>query len=108
MHPVRSNVERRASRDRRRVCADPVCCPVAGHVSVMKPLAIVGILLIVVGLAALVYQGVTYTSRETVIDIGPLEATAERQRTLPLPPVVGIVAVIAGVAFVVVSARKGG
>jgi hypothetical protein len=72
----------------------------------MKPLTIIGALLIVIGLVALVYQGVTYTSRETVIDIGPLTATAERERTLPLPPVFGIVAVIAGVALVVTGARK--
>jgi hypothetical protein len=74
----------------------------------MKPLTIVGALLIVLGLVALVYQGVTYTSRETVIDIGPLQATAEREKTLPLPPVLGIVAVAAGVAFVIVGVRKHG
>jgi hypothetical protein len=74
----------------------------------MKPLTIVGALLIVLGLVALVYQGVTYTSRETVIDIGPLQATAEREKTLPLPPVLGIVAVAAGVAFVIVGVRQHG
>ncbi len=72
----------------------------------MTPLAMAGILLIVLGLAALIYQGINYTSRETVIDIGPIEATAERQRTFPLPPVFGIVAVCAGVALVVVGARQ--
>jgi len=74
----------------------------------MKPLAMVGALLIVLGLVALVYQGVTYTSRETVIDIGPLHATAEREKTLPLPPVLGITAVVAGVAFVVAGMRQRG
>ena len=64
----------------------------------MKPIAIAGVLLIVLGLAALVYQGVTYTSRETVIDIGPITATADRQKTLPIPPVLGILAVAGGVA----------
>jgi len=72
----------------------------------MKPIAIAGVLLIVLGLAALVYQGISYTSRETVIDIGPVQATAERERTLPLPPVVGIVAVASGVALLVAGARK--
>jgi hypothetical protein len=72
----------------------------------MKPAAILGLLLIVVGVGALVYQGVTYTSRETVLDIGPLHATADRQRTLPLPPVLGIVAVAGGVALVVAGVRK--
>ena len=55
----------------------------------MKPISIAGIVLIVLGVVALAYQGITYTSRETVIDIGPLQATAERQKTLPLPPIVG-------------------
>jgi hypothetical protein len=72
----------------------------------MKPVTILGIVLIVLGLAALAYQGVTYTSREKVIDIGPLEATAERQKTIPLPPIMGIAAVAAGVALVVVGVRK--
>jgi hypothetical protein len=64
------------------------------------------VLLIVLGLAALVYQGVTYTSRETVIDIGPITATAERQKTLPIPPVLGMLAVAGGVALLVAGARK--
>lgn len=72
----------------------------------MKPLAIAGVLLIVLGLAALVYQGITYTSHETVIDIGPLHATADREKTLPLPPVVGIAAVAGGVALLVAGLRK--
>ena len=72
----------------------------------LKPLAIVGVLLILVGVAALVYQSVTYTSRETVIDVGPVHATADRQRTLPLPPLVGIAAVAGGVALLVASRRK--
>jgi uncharacterized membrane protein HdeD (DUF308 family) len=72
----------------------------------MKPLAILGVVLIVVGLAALAYQGITYTRRETVLDLGPIHATAERERTVPLPPVVGIVGVLAGVALVVTSARR--
>ena len=65
-----------------------------------------GIVLIVLGIAALAYQGITYTSRETVIDIGPLTATAERERTLPLPPLVGGAAVLAGVTLLVAGARS--
>jgi hypothetical protein len=72
----------------------------------MKPVAIVGILLIVLGIGALVYQGFSYTTREKVIDLGPLQATAERQKTVPLPPIVGIVAVVAGVALVIAGGRK--
>jgi hypothetical protein len=72
----------------------------------MKPITIVGVLLVVLGLAALAYQGVTYTSRETVIDIGPITATADREKTLPIPPLIGILAVVGGVALLVVGARK--
>ena len=72
----------------------------------MKPLAMVGLVLIVLGLVALVYQGITYTSRETVIDIGPLHATADQQKTLPLPPVLGIAAVAGGVVLVIAGVRK--
>ena len=72
----------------------------------MKPLAVLGVVLIVFGLAALAYQGITYTSKETIIDIGPLHATADREKTLRLPPVVGIAAVASGVALLVAGVRK--
>lgn len=72
----------------------------------MKPVAIAGVILIVLGLVALVYQGVSYTTRETVIDIGPITATAERQKTLPIPPVLGILGVAGGVALLFAGARK--
>jgi uncharacterized membrane protein HdeD (DUF308 family) len=72
----------------------------------MKNMSVVGAVLIVLGLVALVYQGITYSSRETVIDIGPLHATADREKTLPLPPVVGIAAVAGGVALLVAGMRK--
>jgi hypothetical protein len=71
----------------------------------MKPAAIAGIVLIVLGLAALVYQGFTYTTRETVIDIGPIKATADTKKTVPIPPIAGVVAVVAGVALVVAGRR---
>jgi hypothetical protein len=66
----------------------------------------IGVILLVVGLAALIYQGITYTTRETVIDLGPIQATASREKTLPLPPIVGVVAVLAGVGLVVAGTRK--
>ena len=72
----------------------------------MRPLSVAGVVLIVLGLAALAYQGITYTSRETVLDIGPVHATAERQKTFPLPPVLGIAAVVGGVALLIVGVRK--
>jgi hypothetical protein len=72
----------------------------------MRPFAILGVLLIVLGVAALVYQRVTYTTRETVVDIGPVHATADRQRTLRLPPLVGIAAVAGGLALLVAGMRN--
>jgi hypothetical protein len=72
----------------------------------MKPISIVGVLLIVFGIVALIYQGITYTTRETVIDIGPLKATTERQKTVPLPPVVGGLALVGGIVLMVAGARK--
>jgi hypothetical protein len=72
----------------------------------MKPIAVFGAILLVFGLVALAYQGLTYTTRETVIDLGPLKATADRERRIPLPPVVGGAAVAAGVVLLIVGSRK--
>jgi len=72
----------------------------------MKPIAIVGVVLVVLGLVALVAQGVSYTSHETVIDIGPVHATADRQKTLPLSPALGIVAAASGIILLVAGMRK--
>jgi hypothetical protein len=72
----------------------------------MRSTAVVGLLLIVLGVAALAYQRINYTTRETVIDVGPLHATADRHRTLPLPPVLGAVAVAGGVVLLIAGVRK--
>jgi hypothetical protein len=57
----------------------------------------IGVILIVLGLVALAYQGISYTTREKVIDLGPIEASKETKRTIPLPPVVGIVSIAGGI-----------
>jgi hypothetical protein len=72
----------------------------------MRLNAIIGVLLITLGLGALVFQGVNYTTRETIIDIGPIEATADRQRRLPLPPLVGVAAVALGAILLIGGRRK--
>ncbi len=72
----------------------------------MNRTAIIGVVLLLLGVAALAYQGFTYTSRETVVDIGPVHATAEREKTVPIPPVLGLAAVAGGVALLVVGMRK--
>ena len=63
------------------------------------PLIIIRIVLIAVGLGSLAYQGITYTSRETVVDLGPIKATADRQKTIPLPPILGGLALVGGGAL---------
>jgi UDP-N-acetylmuramyl pentapeptide phosphotransferase/UDP-N-acetylglucosamine-1-phosphate transferase len=67
---------------------------------------IAGIILIVMGALALAYHGIRYTTREKLIDIGPLKVTAAERKTIPLPPVVGGVAIVAGIALILVERRK--
>jgi uncharacterized membrane protein YidH (DUF202 family) len=67
---------------------------------------LIGVLLIVFGIVALVLGGITYTKREKVLDIGPITATTERHKTIPLSPIVGIAALAGGVALVVAGSRS--
>ena len=67
---------------------------------------IAAIALIVLGLIALLYGGITYTTREKVLDIGPIEATAKTRKTIPMPPLFGAVAVAGGIALWVAAARR--
>jgi hypothetical protein len=72
----------------------------------MKPISMGGILLIVLGALALAYQGITYTHREKIIDVGPIHASADEQKTIPLPPIIGAVALVAGIALLVTGAKQ--
>lgn len=72
----------------------------------MKPIAMLGLVLAVLGVAGLMYEGVSCTSRETVLDVGPIEATAERTRTIPISPIASGVAIVAGLGLIVVGQRK--
>lgn len=75
----------------------------------MKSTYGIGVVLIVLGLAALAYQGFSYTTRDTVLDVGPIHATAEREHSVNLPPLVGFVAVGAGVVVLLaLGMRKTG
>jgi uncharacterized membrane protein len=76
-----------------------------GRIS-MRPVVLVGIILIIIGIVALAYQGFTYTTREKVVDVGPLKVEAKREKTVPLPPIVGGVAVAAGLILVIVGSRR--
>jgi uncharacterized membrane protein HdeD (DUF308 family) len=72
----------------------------------MRPATVIGVILIVIGIVALAYQGITYTTKEKVVDLGPLKVEAKREKTIPLPPVVGVIALVGGIVLVAVSARK--
>jgi len=72
----------------------------------MKPKTIIAIILIALGIAALAYQGITYTTREKVVDIGPIQMTAEKTKTIPLPPILGAIALVGGIVLLVVGGRK--
>ena len=72
----------------------------------MKPIFWLGILLIVLGGLALAYQGFNYTKQEKVLDIGPIHATAEEQKHVTIPPLVGGIALAGGIVLVIAGARK--
>jgi hypothetical protein len=72
----------------------------------MKSTSMLGIVLVVLGALALAYQGITYTRRVDVVDIGPLHATADKQERLPLPPILGGLALVGGIALLIAGARQ--
>ena len=72
----------------------------------MSPTTILGFALILLGLVAFAYQGITYTTQNKIIDIGPLQATVDKKETIPLPPIAGGLAVAGGVALLIMGARK--
>lgn len=72
----------------------------------MNSLKMIGIILIVIGVIAFAFQGITYTTHKKVIDLGPIQATAEQKKTIPLPPVLGALALVGGIALLVVGGKK--
>ena len=72
----------------------------------MKPISLAGIVLIVLGALALAYQGITYTHRENVLDVGPIHATKDTQEQIPVPPILGGLALIGGIGLLVTGARQ--
>ncbi len=73
----------------------------------MKTYTLIGIILIVIGIIAFAYQGITYTTREKVVDLGPIQVSADKTRTLPLPPLVGGIALVGGIVLLVMGSKKG-
>lgn len=72
----------------------------------MKPAGLVGIILIAIGIIALAWGGITYTKREKVIDAGPLQVSADREKTIPLPPVLGGICLVGGIVLVIVGNKQ--
>ena len=72
----------------------------------MKPATVIGIVLIILGIVALAYRGITYTQREKIVDIGPLQAIAEREKTIPLPPILGGLSLVGGIVLVSVGSKS--
>lgn len=72
----------------------------------MKPISLAGIVLVVLGALALAYQGFDYTRRDHVLDVGPMHVTAETQRRVPISPILGGLALVGGIALLVVGGKK--
>ena len=72
----------------------------------MKLITIVGILLTAVGVNSLIYQGIPFTTREKVVDFGPVQAYREKKKTIPLPPIIGVLAIAGGILLIVSGVRK--
>ena len=66
---------------------------------------LIGVLLLVFGIVALALGGITYTKQEKVLDIGPITATTEKHKTIPLSPIVGLASVVGGIVLIVAGAR---
>jgi uncharacterized membrane protein len=72
----------------------------------MKTASLLGFVLIVLGVLALAYQGITYTTHKKILDVGPIQATKEQHNTIPLPPIVGGLALIGGIVLVVAGGKE--
>jgi uncharacterized membrane protein len=72
----------------------------------MKPAALMGVILIILGIIALAYQGITYTTHKKVLDIGPIQATKEEHKTIPLPPVFGGIALVGGIVLMLGAGKR--
>jgi hypothetical protein len=74
----------------------------------MKPLTIFGVLLIAIGVAGLAIDNISFTERKTIVDAGPLKVTADEQRTIPVPTIAGVIAVVAGAGLLFMGRRAQG
>jgi len=67
---------------------------------------VIGIILIVLGIIGLAYGGITYTRRRDTVSIGPITATVKQRETVPIPPVAGAIALVAGIGLVIAGGRR--
>ena len=74
----------------------------------MTPARIAGIVLIVFGLIGFVWGGISWTEEKTIVDLGPIQATAQDRETIPITPVVSGIAVVAGIVLLVIPGRRRG
>jgi len=72
----------------------------------MRTTTLLAVILIAIGIVAFGYQGITYTTKENVVDIGPLKVTTEKSNTLPLPPIVGAIALVGGIVLLVAGKKN--
>lgn len=72
----------------------------------MRSTTLIAVMLIALGIVAFAYQGITYTTKEKVVDLGALQVTAETKKTLPLPPIVGAIALVGGIVLLVMGQKK--
>jgi hypothetical protein len=72
----------------------------------MKGLSLVGLILIILGIIGFAYQGITYTKKEKVVDIGPIHATKDTHETIPIPPILSGLALVGGVVLMVAGSQK--
>ena len=72
----------------------------------MKPAIVVGIVLILLGIVGLSYNRITYTSKEKIVEIGPITATAEKEKSIPVSPVLGGLALAAGIGLIAVGYKR--
>jgi hypothetical protein len=72
----------------------------------LKIYTLIAVILIILGIAAFAWQGISYTSTEKIVDLGPIQVTAEETKRLPLPPMAGAICLVGGIALLVIGRKK--
>jgi hypothetical protein len=72
----------------------------------MRTSTLLGIILVVIGIFSLAYQGISYTKRDKIVDVGPIHATKDTTKTIPLPPILGGLSLIGGIVLIAAGAKK--